>query len=43
MKNTLIVNLYVDYGCDQNYVKFVEVDPTRFDIARAEVVKKDVR
>lgn len=36
-------NLYVDYFCDQNYEKFVEVDPTCFDIARAEAVKKDVR
>lgn len=36
-------NLYVDYGCDRNYEKFVEVDPTRFDIARAEAVKEDVR
>lgn len=36
-------NLYVDYGCDSNYEKFVEVDPTCFDIARAEAVKEDVR
>lgn len=36
-------NLYVDYCCDRNYEKFVEVDPTRFDIARAEAVKEDVR
>lgn len=36
-------NLYVDYGCDQNYDKFVEVDPTCFNIARAEAVKEDVR
>lgn len=34
-------NLYVDYGCDQNYDKFVEVDPVCFDIARAEAVKED--
>lgn len=32
-------NLYVDYGCDRNYDKFVEVDPTCFDTARAEAVK----
>lgn len=36
-------NLYVDYCCDRNYEKFVEVDPMRFDIARAEAVKEDVR
>lgn len=34
-------NLYVNYGCDRNYDKFVEVDPARFDIVRAEAVKED--
>ena len=43
MKNTLIVNLYVNYRCDQNYEKFVEADPTRFDTARAEAVNDDVQ
>ena len=43
MKNALIVNLYVNYRCDQNYEKFVEADPTCFDIARAEAVNDDVQ